>query len=74
MHEGPLVRHPPQFLGALAGERVLDAQRAAQAYDVFGSVRALDSGPARAFAPLALQLRDFLLTAGHQLSPLGELL
>ncbi len=42
-----LVQEPPQALGALSRERVLDVDAAAQAYDLVGGVRALDAREAR---------------------------
>ena len=64
-HPGvPLVQALPERLGAALGQRVPDAQRAAQALDVVRAVVAPDAGPAMLFLPAAVprQIILFLVT------------
>jgi hypothetical protein len=46
----------PELLGAVARERVLDRQRAAQPEHILRGVVALDAAPARALGPLAAEV------------------
>src|SRR2546430_2069352 len=60
-YERFLLQQLPQARGAEPRERVLDVDRAAQAVDVAGAVRARDSLPATVGRPLALDRGDELL-------------
>ena len=60
------VRHGPELLRAAPRESVLDAQAAAQPYDVLGAVVARDALPTRVLGPILLECGNFLATLIHE--------
>ncbi|MNN29043.1 hypothetical protein D3C81_1426310 [compost metagenome] len=63
------VQQVPELLGATAGQRMLDLDRAAQAHHVFGRVVTLNALPAGVGVPVFLQGVDLLLAGSHVHSP-----
>ncbi len=63
------VQEFPEARGAAAGKRVFDADRAAQADDVFGTVVALDALPPAVLGPIFLQVADFGFAIAHGDAP-----
>ena len=65
-----LGEQPPELLGAVPGERVLDPERAAQPEHVLGRVVAVDPVPAVGLGPVAAELDGVLCSSGvHGASP-----
>src|SRR5207245_10525151 len=60
-HVATLRQQAPEALGTEAGERALGDDRAAQAHDLLGGVRALAAGPPPVLRPLPFQLFHLLL-------------
>ena len=68
-----LGEQPPELLGAVPGERVLDPQRAAQPDHVVGRVVAVDPVPAVCLGPVSAEFDRVLRSGGvHVVSPSGR--